>query len=258
MKNVDEIRYFSATPSVGGPQSASLARSLPDPDDIFPPIPADKLVDGRTREGKEQRAYLARRRAYTDAYRMARHLEGNVFHAQTQRDTAIRAHDRSLMRYIHLCMAVAFQLCLVLQRRPEQIHQHMSRDNGLTVNFTLDDLSVVITGDQQSIELQAPGMTPQKFWFNVNGNLIDESFDRLIGYLARAGYKIDPANAKKALTADDRAALYEEDCEETPDSFGSVPAAIGRFAIPVAGITPPDGEPSGNKAMFYIITDGAP
>jgi hypothetical protein len=198
-----------------------------------------------TREGRAYKQTVAQREAYIKA------LQAAISHAtaknrlrqeldlagesnETERNSYLE-QIKNLLRYLEQTgpfMLVAFQLGLVIQRRPEIVVPLKSYGHAHVVDFNLGDLKVGVFGEEQLIQLTAPGMSQQTFAFDDQGNLLDGDFDRLIGYLTRAGYVIDPANAKKALSTKARGDAYTD----TKSKLDAMMRSVGRTAMKGSGL----------------------
>lgn len=200
-----------------------------------------------TREGRAYKQAVAQRDAYIKA------LQAAISHATTENrlrqemDLVIAGHDTDAASYaeqirnLERCvdhagpfMLVAFQLALLLQRRPEIVTKRRTYGDGNMIDLNLGDLRVNVFGDQQSIQLTAPGLRSRSFSFDDQGNLLEGDLDRMIGYLTRAGYDIDPENAKKVLSQGAQSRYYADPRTSKADAMSS---AIGRIAMQGAGLT---------------------
>jgi hypothetical protein len=222
---------------------AQMTALLQEVNKLFPPIEG-KLADGRTREGKQQRAYIAQRDAYIAA------LTAGITHGTTENrlrqemDLIIAGHEtdtasyaeqiKNLKRYMEMSgsfMVIAFQIGLLMQRRPETVR--VNSTYGLTVDFNIGDLAVNVWPNQQKVKLTAPGMKSRLFDYDDEGNFLIDNVERLVGYLTMAGYTIRPEHVKQAISAANRRNLFTDPASAKANAMTS---AIGRIAMQGAGL----------------------
>jgi hypothetical protein len=225
------------------PSVAELTTLLQEVNKLFPlPKRPAKLS---TREGRAYKAAVAQREAYIAALQAAIsngraadrfREELNLSTESQQRDAAsYQEQINHLLRYIDQTgpfMLIAFQLGLLIQHRPLLAKTRQSHGDGHMVDFNIDRLRVSVFGDQQTVQVTAPGMQSRSFTFDDEGNILDQDVERLVGYLTMAGYTIKPEHIKQALSKDARSKLYA-----SLGNRGRTIAALGHIALMGAAVS---------------------
>lgn len=249
-QHTDQPTRAAQSSSAAGDTASSLPLSvaqmtalLQEVNKLFPPIEG-KLADGRTRKGKQQRAYIAQRDAYIAA------LTAGITHGTTENrlrqemDLVITGHEtdnasyaeqvKNLTRYLETSGSfaiIALQIGLLIQRRPETIKVNSTA--GVTVDFNIGELAVNIWAAQQRVKLTAPGMKSRLFTYDDEGNFLADNVERLVGYLTMAGYTIHPEHVKLAISAANRRSLFTDPASAKANAMTS---ALGRIAMQGAGL----------------------
>jgi hypothetical protein len=193
----------------------------PHPDELFPSIADEDLLDGRTTEGKAQRKYLERRAAYIKLYEHAMSTTGRLslykkafeilddlyVHTRQVSSRRIQLLEQDLDESPAVVM-MTFQIALLLQMRPEEV----SRTQGSkSFAFKLGSLGITVAchGFTNRIKIVAAGMADKEFQADSKGNLDKDELARLVGHLAMAGITIDPQLVRLVMSMRVEAQVYK-------------------------------------------------